>query len=52
MSAPKAKEKVVKGYDLKQRNLNTEILAYDDEHTKKVGLELKKRGRGRPKKYQ
>ena len=49
-SESKAKEKIVKSYDLTQEELNAAITAYDDEQLKKAGLEPKKRKRGRPKK--
>lgn len=48
----KAKEVVVKGYDLTQRQLNEAILAYGDKVKEKSGILPAKRRRGRPKKYQ
>ncbi len=47
----KAKEKIVKSYNISQRKLNEAIIEYEDEESKKAGLEPKKRQRGRPKKY-
>jgi len=48
----KAKEKIMKSYDLESRELNESIKYYDDEQLKKTGKEPLKRNRGRPKKYE